>query len=145
MAQKWANNDSARTMTKKYNEMVDQINGYEKTNQNTEKVAEDVRKLLEGKVDKETAKTDLGVDKIDNTPDMDKPLSNPQARAIENATENMLTSQGIDTEIDGPEPGVLVEVYVQGSKLVMNTDSAQVVQKINVFIQGSKLVLITMR
>lgn len=145
MAQKWVNNDSARTMTKKYNEMVDQINGYEKTNQSTEKVVEDIRKLLEGKVDKETAKIDLGVDKIDNTSDMDKPLSNPQARAIKNATENMLTSQEIDTEIDGPEPGVLVEVYVRGSKLVMNTDSAQVVQKINVFIQGSKLVLITMR
>lgn len=145
MAQKWSNNDSARTMTRKYNEMVDQINGYEKTNQSTEKVAEDVRKLLDGKVDKETAKKDLGVDKIDNTPDMDKPLSNPQARAIENATENMLTSQGIDVDIDGPEPGVLVEIRVEGSKLVMNTDSAQVIQKINVYVKGSKLVLITMR
>lgn len=145
MAQKWQNNDSARTMTKKYNEMVDQINGYEKTNQSTEKVAEDVRKLLDGKVDKETAKKDLGVDKIDNTPDMDKPLSNPQARAIENATENMLTSQGIDVDIDGPEPGVLVEIQVEGSKLVMNTDSAQVIQKINAYVKGSKLVLITMR
>lgn len=145
MAQKWSNNDSARTMTRKYNEMVDQINGYEKTNQSTEKVAEDVRKLLDGKVDKETAKKDLGVDKIDNTPDMDKPLSNPQARAIENATENMLTSQGIDVDIDGPEPGVLVEIRVEGSKLVMNTDSAQVIQKINAYVKGSKLVLITMR
>ena len=29
MAQKWQNNDSARTMIKKYNEMVDQINQYE--------------------------------------------------------------------------------------------------------------------
>ena len=145
MAQKWSNNDSARTMARKYNEMVDQINGYEKTNQSTEKVAEDVRKLLDGKVDKETAKKDLGVDKIDNTPDMDKPLSNPQARAIENATENMLTSQGIDVDIDGPEPGVLVEIRVEGSKLVMNTDSAQVIQKINAYVKGSKLVLITMR
>lgn len=145
MAQKWSNNDSARTMTRKYNEMVDQINGYEKTNQSTEKVAEDVRKLLDGKVDKETAKKDLGVDKIDNTSDMDKPLSNPQARAIENATENMLTSQGIDVDIDGPEPGVLVEIRVEGSKLVMNTDSAQVIQKINAYVKGSKLVLITMR
>lgn len=145
MAQKWENNDSARTMTKKYNEMVDQINGYEKTNQSAEQTAEDVRKLLEGKVDKETAKKDLEVDKVDNTADMDKPLSNPQARAIENATENMLTSQGIDVDIDGPEPGVLVEVRIEGSKLIMNTDSAQVVQKINVYIKDSKLVLITMR
>ena len=125
MAQKWGNNDSARTMTRKYNETVDQ--------------------MLEGKVDKDTAKKDLGVDKVDNTADMDKPLSNPQARAIENATENMLTSQGIDVDIDGPEPGVLVEIRIEGSKIIMNTDSAQVIQKVNAYIKGSKLVLISMR
>lgn len=145
MAQKWQNNDSARTMTKKYNEMVDQINQYEHNNQITSKVAEELRQLLGGKLDKETAKTDLGVDKVDNTPDMDKPLSNPQARAIENAIENMLTSQGIDVDIDGPEPGVLVEIRIEGSKIIMNTDSAQVIQKVNAYIKGSKLVLISMR
>lgn len=145
MAQKWGNNDSARTMTRKYNETVDQINRYEKTNQHTEQTTEEIRKLLEGKVDKDTAKKDLGVDKVDNTADMDKPLSNPQARAIENATENMLTSQGIDVDIDGPEPGVLVEIRIEGSKIIMNTDSAQVIQKVNAYIKGSKLVLISMR
>lgn len=145
MAQKWQNNDSARTMTKKYNEMVDQINQYEHNNQITSKVAEELRQLLGGKLDKETAKKDLGVDKVDNTADMDKPLSNPQARAIENATENMLTSQGIDVDIDGPEPGVLVEIRIEGSKIIMNTDSAQVIQKVNAYIKGSKLVLISMR
>ena len=145
MAQKWGNNDPARTMTRKYNETVDQINRYEKTNQHTEQTAEEIRKLLEGKVDKDTAKKDLGVDKVDNTADMDKPLSNPQARAIENATENMLTSQGIDVDIDGPEPGVLVEIRIEGSKIIMNTDSAQVIQKVNAYIKGSKLVLISLR
>lgn len=145
MAERWQNNDSARTMTRKYNETVDQINRYEKTNQHTEQTAEEIRKLLEGKVDKDTAKKDLGVDKVDNTADMDKPLSNPQARAIENATENMLTSQGIDVNIDGPEPGVLVEIRIEGSKIIMNTDSAQVIQKVNAYIKGSKLVLISMR
>lgn len=142
MAQPWKNNDSARTMTRKYNEMVEQINGYEQTNKNTEKAAEDVKKLLEQKQDKDTAKKDLGIDKIDNTADMDKPLSNPQARAIENATENMLTSQGIETDITGPEPGVVVEIRIEGTKLIMSTDTAQVAHKINAYIKNSKLVLI---
>ena len=145
MAQKWINNDSARTMTRKYNEAVDQINDYERANQDAKKDVEDIKKLLENKVDKETAKKDLDIDNIDNTADMNKPLSNPQARAIENATENMLTSQGTDVEIDGPEPGVLVEIRIEGSKLIMNTDSAQVVQKINIYINDNKLVLIVMK
>ena len=144
MAQKWQNNDSARTMTKKYNEMVDQINQYEENNQITAKVAEELRQLLGGKLDKETAKIDLGVDKIDNTSDMDKPLSNPQARAIENAMDGMLTSEPIETmDVGVPPIGVLAEVYMFGTKLVMNTDVNTITQKISVFITDTQLALVT--
>lgn len=144
MAERWQNNDSARTMTKKYNEMVDQINGYEQTNKDTEQAADDVRKLLGQKVDKDTAKKDLGIDQIDNTPDMDKPLSNPQARAIENATENMLTSEPIaNMDVGVPPIGVLTEIHIAGTKLVMNTDVGTISQKISVFITNAQLSLVT--
>lgn len=143
MAERWQNNDSARTMTKKYNEMVDQINGYEQTNKNTEQAADDVRKLLGQKVDKDTAKKDLGIDKIDNTPDMDKPLSNPQARAMENAIEDMLTSEPINgVDVGGPPVGVLVNLSISGTKLILDTENAEIRHKITVFVRNTKLMFV---
>lgn len=143
MAQKWENNDSARTMTRKFNETVEQINGYEKTNRQTEQTAQEIRELLETKVTRETAKKDLNLDNVDNTSDMDKPLSNPQARALEFATENMLVSQGIGVTIDGPDPGLIVKLHVDNNKLIITTDASEVAERVQVYVKNSKLVLIS--
>lgn len=147
MAQKWQNQDSARTMTNKYNKTVEEVNELKQqssqSNSEQEKTLQEIRKELDSKVNSETAKTDLQLDKVDNTSDMDKPVSNPTARAIENAVEGMLTSEPIDSELDVTPPiGVLSDIHISGTKLIMNTDTAEVVQKISIYLQDSRLVFI---
>ena len=68
----------------------------------------------------------------------------PQARAIENAMDGMLTSEPIETmDVGVPPSGVLAEVYMFGTKLVMNTDVNTITQKISVFITDTQLALVT--
>lgn len=143
MAKRWTNGDSARMMTNKYNETADEVEKLKKSsegvNQATQEELNKLQKEVEKKLEEVTVE-DLGLEKVDNTPDMYKPVSIYQAAAIDNATENMLTSQPVG-EVSGPEPGMLAQISVVGTKLVMVTDTALVTQKVNVYVENNRLVM----
>lgn len=147
MAEKWTNGDSARQMTHKYNQAIEEINSMSKNSNNyQESVDADLKAIyekLEQKVDTETAKKDLELDKVDNTPDKEKPVSEPQGKAIEQATQDMLTSVPSDMTELSPDAGVLINFIVRGTKLIMDTDTSQVVHKVNVFVNNNKLVFVS--
>lgn len=123
MARKWETQDSARTMTNKYNEVVEEVNNIKKDsgkmNEVTKEAFQQVHENLSKKVEN---KSQLGLDKVDNTPDSEKPVSSPQARAIEWATEEMLRSEPANEDItqDAEETGFITSVSVQGTKLIIS-------------------------
>lgn len=140
MAQKWANGDSARLMTKKYNTTADEVEELKKaqkeTNEPTKKELEEFKESVDKKFSEYS--------NVDNTSDEDKPVSIAQQQALDEVTKNMLTSEPINgIDVGGPEPGVLLEVYNQGTKIFLNTESARVVQKVNVFISNNKIVFLS--
>ena len=98
MAQKWTNGDSARLMTIKYNETAEEVQELKEQsnsiNEATQEVLENLQEQVDKKLEEVTAE-DLGLGEVDNTPDMKKPVSEAQARAIDDAIEPMLTSESI--------------------------------------------------
>ena len=102
MAEKWGNQDSARCMTRKYNDTVDQVNKLVKDNreytQVTDEDLKEIHKQLGEKVNAETARKDLNLDKVDNTPDKEKPMSDEQKAALIEATKDFITSVPSDME-----------------------------------------------
>lgn len=147
MAEKWGNQDSARRMTQKYNDTVDQVNKLARDNREythiTDEDLKEIHKQLDEKVNAETARKDLNLDKVDNTPDSEKPMSDEQKAALIEATKDFITSVPSDMEELSPEVGVLVNLLVAGSKLILDTENAGVKHKVNVFVQNSKLVFVT--
>lgn len=123
MARKWKEQDSARTMTNKYNEVVDDVAALQQdsgkmnevTRQAFNKVQEDLSKKAE-------TKTDIGLGNVDNTADKDKPVSTAQAQAIEWATEEMLRSEPANEDITqgAEDTGFITSVSVSGTKLVIS-------------------------
>lgn len=120
MARKWQNQDSARTMTNKYNETAEEVEQLKKASQEInpamqeelEAIAQQLKKKVENK-------SQIGLDKVDNTADSEKPLSQPQARAIQLAVEPMITSEPAN-EIDAEDTGFITSVSVSGTKLVIS-------------------------
>lgn len=98
MSRKWTDGDSARLMTNKYNETAEEVENLKKQsneiNQATKEVLDNIQKQVDKKLEEVTAE-DLGLGEVDNTPDMKKPLSEAQARAIDDAVEPMLTSESL--------------------------------------------------
>lgn len=123
MAKKWEIQDSARTMTNKYNEVAEEVNDLKnnsgKMNEVTKEAFQQIREDMSKKIED---KSQLGLDKVDNTPDSEKPVSNPQARAIEWATEEMLRSEPANEDVtqDAEETGFITSVSVQGTKLIIS-------------------------
>lgn len=121
MAKKWTNSDSARTMTNKYNETAEEVENLKKigeiVNPATQQQLDSLSEVLKTKAEN---KSDVGLGNVDNTSDMDKPVSNAQARAIEWATEDMLTSEPAD-EIESEDTGFFItSISVDGTRLVIS-------------------------
>lgn len=122
MARKWKDGDSARTMTNKYNEVVtDVLSLREKTSSldsTLETEIKSINEAIDSKLEKTTALKELGLDKVNNTSDIDKPVSIPQSVAIELATVDKLTSEPITTElVEDYSIGFLAEIKVDNTKL----------------------------
>lgn len=170
MAQKWEQSDNLRTMTSKFNSTVDELEGLKEssnqqyqeigeqieqltqsTNQSFEQVSQDLQQVnqeLDRKLEEVSAE-DIGLGNVDNTSDMDKPVSTLQQKAIETATEDMITSESSDQSVEsaeGEEPEVspLVKSYVKsvtGDLEGLNTTSkGSLVEAINETFQlGSEM------
>ena len=103
MARKWQNEDSARLMTTKYNETAEEVEdlkkGSKEINQATQTELDELYSQLSKKVE---TRADLDLDKVDNTPDSEKPLSIPQSIALEQALSSVITAEDAEV-IEGEE------------------------------------------
>ena len=130
-AQPWELRDTLREMTEKYNGAVEVINSLqdssttvnaattEKLNEletNLNNSIESLTQQLNDKVD-EVSAADLGLDKVDNTSDMDKPVSTAQQAAIDAAVEDMITSEEVEElnvlNLYAPEVSTPVKEYIE--------------------------------
>lgn len=131
-AQPWELRDPLRTMTQKFNDAVELLNSLSDSSTTvnaatTEKLQEletaidnavnDLTKQMETKIS-EVSVADLGLDKVDNTSDIDKPVSTATQEAIDAAVEGMVTSEEIGEELNtlnlyGPEVSTPVKDYIE--------------------------------
>lgn len=133
MAKPWKDGDSARTMTKKYNETAIEVG---QLKDEVERVVtpipqqlEHLQEQIDQKVSDVTAE-DLGLGNVDNTADIDKPVSTAQSIAIKLAVKDTLTSQPATTIEGDPANGSIIvfgDLIVQGSdnvkkQLIFNAD-----------------------
>lgn len=133
MAKPWKDGDSARTMTKKYNDTATEVG---QLKDKVERVVTPIPQQLEhlqNQIDQkmsEVTAEDVGLGNVDNTADIDKPVSTAQSIAIKLAVKDMLTSQPATT-IEGDSANgtiiVLGDLIIQGSdsvkrQVVFNTD-----------------------
>lgn len=93
---RWKDGDSARTMTAKYNSLSGAMDNmqdfYDKELVPVPGQITEIKKELEKKLEVVTP-TDIGLGNVDNTSDMDKPVSLKQQNVINQAVEPMLTSE----------------------------------------------------
>lgn len=174
MAQKWEQSDNLRTMTSKFNSAVDELEGLkESSNQQHQEIGEQIEQLTQStnegfeqltqsvnqnfqqvnqKLDRkleEVSAEDLGLENVDNTSDMDKPVSTAQQKAIDDATADMITSEASEQSVEsagGEEPEIspLVKSYVEsvtGNLENLSTNSKKsLVEAINETFQlGSEM------
>ena len=131
-AQPWEYKDTLRQMTQKFNDAVTAINELqdssttvnaatlEQLTQLQTTVNESIQQIseeLDTKVSDVSAET-VGLDKVDNTSDMDKPVSTAQQAAIDAAVEDMVTSEEIGDELTtlnlyDPELTYPVKQYIE--------------------------------
>lgn len=132
-AEHWDLKDSLRQMTEKFNAAVDALNELENSSTQinsatTEKLSEiqrtlnqsieEIQQELSNKIDSVTA-TDLGLGNVDNTSDIDKPVSTAQQQAIEEATSEFAsTAEVSDDELNtenlyDPEVSAPVKLYIE--------------------------------
>lgn len=133
MAEEWQQKDNLRTMTSKYNAAIQELEELKtsstQVNQATEAkftqmeqyMTEQIQQIneeLDQKVSNVTAE-DLGLGNVDNTADIDKPVSTAQQQAITDAKAEllaeMLTSEEIGQEISvgsNPEVSAPVKEYI---------------------------------
>lgn len=125
MALQWKNNDSARTMTRKYNETAQEVEklkeSYDKDVSPIPEQLEKFQKELDRKLEEVSAE-DIGLGNVDNTSDMDKPVSKAQQLAINVATNDMITSEPVSDDglEDAEETGFITSVNVTGTTLVIS-------------------------
>lgn len=128
----WEYKDTLRVMTEKFNAAVDILNNLQNSTGevndqtiqaltnlqndfNTE--INSIREELSTKVSNITAE-DLNLDQVDNTSDMNKPVSTATRQAIDEAVADMLTAEEAGLEIDGqnlpdPEISAPIKQYIE--------------------------------
>ena len=131
-AQPWELKDTLRQMTQKFNDAVAAINELQDSSTTvnaatTERLTqlettfnESIQELsdeLDTKVS-EVSAVAIGLDKVDNTSDMDKPVSTAQQAAIDAAVADMVTSEEIGDELNtlnlyDPEISPPVKQYIE--------------------------------
>ena len=147
MAEEWQQKDNLRTMTSKYNTAIQELEELKasstQVNQATEAkftqmgqyMAEQIQRIneeLDQKMSEVTAE-DVGLGNVDNTADIDKPVSTAQQQAITDAKAEllaeMLTSEEIGQEISvgsNPEVSAPVKEYIDDCIQEIGTQSGVV-------------------
>ena len=121
MAEIWKDGDSARTMTRKYNDTakeVESLKGH--IDKELNPIPEEIKKLQE-QVDKKiesVTKADIGLGEVDNTADINKPVSIYQQQAINRAVEGIITSQPA-SEIEDSNTTFITGINVTNTKLIL--------------------------
>lgn len=128
----WEYKDTLRVMTEKFNAAVGILNDLQNStgevNDQTIQALTDlqndfnteinsIREELSTKVSNITAE-DLNLDQVDNTSDMNKPVSTATRQAIDEAVADMLTAEEAGLEIDGqnlpdPEVSAPIRQYIE--------------------------------
>lgn len=134
MAEQWKNTDNLRTMTSKFNDVVDEVTNVKSTIETNKSDTEDkitdvnksiteVKESLKKEIDAITA-SDVGLGNVDNTADTDKPVSTAQQEAINAAKTEILntvsdriyseeiSTDELDTNGDDPEVSATVKKYI---------------------------------
>lgn len=128
----WDYKDTLRVMTDKFNAVVTLLNDLQtnsagvneqtvqaltelQTSFNTE--INDIKEQLDTKVSSITAE-DLNLDQVDNTSDLNKPVSTATRQAIDDAVADMVTVEEAGLEIDGqqlpdPEVSAPIKQYIE--------------------------------
>lgn len=86
-SREWETQDSALDMTLKYNETARKVSEMEDNNDQIPGIQQDLKRInkkLDSKLE-EVSASDIGLGNVDNTSDKDKPVSDPQQRAINTA------------------------------------------------------------
>lgn len=120
MDKRWVDGDSARKMTIKYNSVAEDVKQLVETSgEVNEATAAELLKINQelGKKIESVSAEDVGLEKADNTSDMDKPVSKLQARAIDLAVEDKITS--VPTSQADGETGFIASIHVSGTTLVI--------------------------
>lgn len=132
-AEHWDLKDTLRQMTEKYNAAVDALNELENSSTQVNEATterlneiqrtfnqsiEEIQQELNGKIDSVTAE-DLGLGNVDNTADMDKPVSTAQQQAIEDATSEFASTAEVGNDelntenLYDPEVSAPVKLYIE--------------------------------
>lgn len=131
MAQKWEQKDNLCTMTSKFNDAVQELEDLKESSTQVNEATEErftqmeqsvseqfhqVNEELEKKVSSVTAE-DLGLGEVDNTSDIDKPVSTAQQKAIDDAIDKFADEftqeiPGDDPIGDDPEVSTPVKRYI---------------------------------
>lgn len=110
MAEKWQKNDTISVMTEKFNNTIDEMNELKESSTQVNQATTDAISALKTEIedsisdlqeevdkkDEGTTAESLGLGNVDNTSDADKPVSTAQKQAIDDATEEMITSEEAD-------------------------------------------------
>ena len=105
MAEKWKNGDSLRAMTEKYNKSVEDIeqlkssssSGSHGTDPDIQSKLNEITQQLQRKAE---TKSDLGLERVDNTADLEKPVSASQKQYINNTVQGMVKSEDASGNIN---------------------------------------------
>ena len=129
MAQKWEQKDNLRTMTSKFNDAVQELEDLKESSTQVNKATEERFTQMEQSVSEQFQQVnekvssvtaeDLGLGEVDNTSDIDKPVSTAQQQAIDDAKSeamrDMLTSEEAGQEIENegnPEVSAPIKEYI---------------------------------
>lgn len=103
MADNWEYSDSLKVMLRKYNDIVSQVNSLSNSLTQLASSIQSVQSQI-GSIGKVIDKRQLGIDRVDNTHDIDKPVS----RAVSEQLEDIRSSIA-STTIGTDDTGVIVE------------------------------------
>ena len=123
MSESWKDKDSARNMVRKYNGTAEDVTTIK---QNLKDII-DTKERLDNLADtidrKAETKEDIGLGNVDNTSDMDKPVSYYQQQAIDSIALSTITSEPTNSyTTDGENAlGFVANITVIGKRLVIYT------------------------
>lgn len=123
MSESWKDKDSARNMVRKYNGTAEDVTTIKQNLKDIIATKERLDNLADTIDRKAETKEDIGLENVDNTSDMDKPVSYYQQQAIDSIALSTITSEPTNSyTTDGENAlGFVANITVIGKRLVIYT------------------------